>query len=266
MAEIPHALAAFIVGEIRRGRAAAGMTQEAFGRSANFSPSHVSSVENGTRALTMDFIRGSDRALGTGGVYERLVINFGAPAWLREWIEIEREAIALRWYEQSFVPGLLQTEDYARATLSASRMFTADEVEQRVATRMQRQQILTREKPPQFVAVLDEAVLRRTVDDRRDLMAAQLEHLVTCADMPNVQIHLVPAAVGLYPGLAGSFILAGLASGATFGHLDHQLGAQIVERGEDVARLASVWDVVMSEALPRRQSLDTLKEVAKTWT
>jgi hypothetical protein len=72
------------------------MTQEAFGRLANFSASHVSSVENRTRALTMDFIVGADRALNTGGVYERLVITLGAPSWLREWIEHEREAVTLR--------------------------------------------------------------------------------------------------------------------------------------------------------------------------
>ena len=260
----------FLLREIRAQRTAAGLTQAEIGQLTHFSDTHVSAVETGTRPPKPDFLTGLDAALKTGGLfmrlYEDLVSLDGTPAWLREWIEIEREAVTLRWFEQSFVPGLLQTEAYARETLRAGRLFSADEVEQRVASRMDRQGILTRPKPPQVFTVLDESVLLRTVDDQRGLMADQLEHIVTCAEMPHVQIHVVPKALGLYPGLAGSFVLASTEDGPTFGNLDHQIGAHIVERATDIARLTSAWDTVMGEALPRRQSLDLIKEVAKTWT
>ncbi|SCF09272.1 Helix-turn-helix [Micromonospora chokoriensis] len=81
MADLPHPLTAFIVGEIRRARGPAGMTQESFGRGAGFSASQVSAVESETRALTMDVIKGADRAFKNGGLFERMVAKLGAPSW-----------------------------------------------------------------------------------------------------------------------------------------------------------------------------------------
>ncbi|MGI5146621.1 Scr1 family TA system antitoxin-like transcriptional regulator [Plantactinospora sp. CA-294935] len=84
--------------------------------------------------------------------------------------------------------------------------------------------------------------------------------------MPSVQVHVVPSDVGLYPGLAGSFIIATMEDNRQYGHLDHQIGTDIIERPGDIANLARSWEAVRSEALPNRQSLDLIKEVAKRWT
>ncbi|MGW4461444.1 helix-turn-helix domain-containing protein [Micromonospora sp. NPDC004704] len=262
----------YLVRELKRQRVKAGLTQAQLGEKIHYSDTHVSGIETGSKPVTLAYLRLVDVALDLGSHFETMweeLIKDSAlpPSWLREWIVIERDALTLRWFEQSFVPGLLQTEDYARATLRAGKGFSDDEVEQRVASRMERQALLTRaNKPPQLMAVLDHAVLQRTVDDQRDLMAAQLEHLLNCADLPNVQIHVVPDSVGLYRGLAGSFIIAQLSGGATYGHVDHQIGVDVVEKHDDIATLANAWDIVMGEAIPRRQSLDLIKEVAKTWT
>ncbi|MEU7573065.1 Scr1 family TA system antitoxin-like transcriptional regulator [Micromonospora sp. NPDC049240] len=86
-----------------------------------------------------------------------------APPWLREWISVEREATLIRWFEPSLVPGLVQTEAYARVVLRGGRMLRESEVEQRITSRTERQAILARETPPEVVAVIDEAVLRRAV-------------------------------------------------------------------------------------------------------
>ena len=94
----------FIIDEIRRARMTAGLTQDRFGRGANFSASQVSAVETGTRALTREYVRGADKALKTGGLFERMVIKLkldSEPSWLREWIEIERKAESLRWFEHA---------------------------------------------------------------------------------------------------------------------------------------------------------------------
>jgi len=262
--------AEFLIEELRAARTARGLSQEDLGKLINYSGSHVSAVETGQRPPKLEYVAAVDEALQTGGLFSRMLNKLAsldsAPPWLREWIVIEREATTLRWFELAFVPGLLQTEAYARATLRAGGMLTSDQVEQRVTSRLERQAILTGERPPQFIAVLDEAVLRRTVDGDRDLMAEQLERLVSCAEQPYVQILVVPADVGIYPGLQGAFILASLADGTVAAHLDQQIKAQVANQFADIATLQQTWEAIRGEALPRRQSLDLIKEVAKTWT
>lgn len=97
--------------------------------------------------------------------------------WFRPWAELEQDAISIRSYQPLLVPGLLQTEGYARAVLATGGLVPPVEVEQIVAGRLRRQSILTAAAPPQLVAVIDEVVLRRLVGDRA-VMADQLTHLV----------------------------------------------------------------------------------------
>ncbi|GAA3753830.1 helix-turn-helix transcriptional regulator [Plantactinospora mayteni] len=259
MIEVPEPLAAFIVAEIREGRKTAGMTQEAFGRLANFSASHVSAVEKRTRALTMDFIAGADRALKTGGVYQRLVITLGAPAWLREWIDHEREAVALRSFQNAVLPGLLQTEAYARALLSGA-LLTGEQVQQKVTERLDRQSILTRDDPPQVIAVVDECVIRRVIGGR-EVMREQLAHLLKLSATPLVQIQVVPDSIGSYPGLGGPFVLATLPTNADVGYIDSQLQGKVVEQPADVLQLRRAWDAIRGSALAVPQSIELITEV-----
>ncbi|MGC4764723.1 helix-turn-helix domain-containing protein [Micromonospora sp. DT46] len=261
MADVPSPLAAFIVGEIRRARGDAGMTQETFGRGAGFSASHVSAVEGGTRALTMDFIKGADRALRTGGLFERLVASVGAPSWFLPWLDAERAARQLRLFEPLLVPGLLQTENYARVVMRLNDLMSATEVDQQVSARMDRQRILTGENPPQLVAVLDESALSRTGDGFSGIMAEQVSHLVAMAELPHVHVHVIPATTGLHIGLSGPFALARSADGGWVWHLENQLGGVVADSKDDVASLLAKWEGVRNEALPRRQSIDLMKEV-----
>ncbi|MDG4832237.1 helix-turn-helix transcriptional regulator [Solwaraspora sp. WMMD1047] len=263
-------LTEFLVAELRAARVTRDLSQEEFGKLIKYSGSHVSAVETGGRPVTVEYVEAVDRALQTGGFYTRLFKKVTslelAPVWLHEWIELERQARSIRWYEPSFVPGLLQTEAYARATLLAGGRFAPDQAEKRVASRLDRQAILRAEKPPHFVAVLDEAVLRRTFGGDRAMMAEQLEHLATCAELPDVRILIVPAEVGLYPGLQGGFITLTLQEGTMIAHQDHQVKAQVVNGVHDIATLQETWDDIVGEALPRRQSLDLIKEAVKSWT
>ncbi|MFI5837541.1 helix-turn-helix transcriptional regulator [Micromonospora sp. NPDC051300] len=258
----------YVLGELRLFRASVELSQEEFGRRIGYSGSHVSSVETGGRAPTREYTKAIDERFATGGRFERMLRALGSldadPAWLREWIEVEREATTLRWFELSYLPGLLQTERYARATLAGGR-FTPEECDRIVAGRMDRQAVLHRQRPPQLVAVVDESVLRRPVLDAPALMAEQFDRLVELAALEHVQVHVVPADAGMYLGLAGQFILAELPDGSRVAYADNQLNAQIVDAPADVARLARTWEVVRNEALPRRQSLKLIKEVAKSW-
>ncbi|WP_341721311.1 Scr1 family TA system antitoxin-like transcriptional regulator [Micromonospora sp. FIMYZ51] len=193
------------------------------------------------------------------------VLKRREPVWFRPWAAHEREAVSLRWFELAWVPGLLQTEAYARATL-AGEDLTPGEVDDLVAGRLARQAILHRDRPPLLVAIVDELALRRTAGSDRAMMREQCEHLVACAAMPSVQLHIVPASAGMHPGYGGAFILAGLPDGSRIAHIDGQGQAQIVEQRAELATLERRWARISGEALPRAQSLALLTEAAAAWT
>ncbi|MEV6816313.1 helix-turn-helix transcriptional regulator [Micromonospora sp. NPDC051296] len=265
----------YVLMELRLLRTSLALSQDDFGRTIGYSGSHVSSVETGGRPPTRDYMLAVDRAHDPSydselaGRFTRMLRELSkldpTPTWLREWILFEREATTLRWFELSYLPGLLQTERYARATLAGGR-FTAEEVDELVASRLERQAILERERPPQLIAVVDESVLRRPVLDQPGLMAEQFDHLIEQAKREHIQLHVVPADAGMYLGLAGQFIIAELPDGARVAYADNQLKAQIVDASADIAKLAKTWEIVRNEALSRRQSIELIKEVAKSWT
>ncbi|MER5333095.1 helix-turn-helix transcriptional regulator [Micromonospora sp. NPDC002717] len=258
-----------LAGELRRLRTERGLSQEELARRINYSGSLVGMVEIGRRTPSLDFVRRADEALDSGGLLGRilpLVSVETAPAWFRPWVAVEQEAATLWWFEISVLPGLLQTEGYARAVLSDGGLVPDSEVEERVTARIQRQQILHRAQPPQLVAVLDETILRRPVADRFGVMREQLDHLIELGAHPHIHLHVIPAEVGVHAGVAGPFILAGYADGGWVAHLDSPLRAQVLDRAEEIASLHRRWESVRSEALPRRQSLTLMQEVAKTWS
>ncbi|WP_433532509.1 DUF5753 domain-containing protein [Micromonospora sp. CA-263727] len=194
------------------------------------------------------------------------VLKRREPAWFRRWVDVEREAVALRWFELAWVPGLLQTEAYARATL-AMESLTADEVGELAAARVQRQAILHRDRPPLLVAVMDEAALRRRVGRDGTVMREQCEHIVTCVEqLPSVQVHVVPLDTPMYLGLGGPFIMADMPDGSRVAHEDGQVSAQITEAAAEIATLDRRWARIVGDALPRAQSIDLIREVAGSWT
>ncbi|WP_431904867.1 helix-turn-helix domain-containing protein [Micromonospora carbonacea] len=246
--------------QLRRIRTAAGLNQEELGRRANYSASTISAVETGTRPLDKPYVKRMDEVLDTGGLFEsllRMAERDGQPSWFRPWLEAERNATQLRYFNPTLVPGLLQTENYARAVLRFDDTKPEAEVERQVAARLERQDILIREHPPQVIAVIDEAALRRT----DAIMAEQLAHLLRMADLPHVHIHVIPAGAGLHVGLSGPLALARLADGSWVGHIDNQLGGSVVNGDEGVATLLTRWEGVRGLALPRNLSGALVKEV-----
>ncbi|WP_346257904.1 DUF5753 domain-containing protein [Plantactinospora sp. ZYX-F-223] len=143
-------------------------------------------------------------------------------------------------------------------------MLRQEEVERHLADRLKRQEILTRDNPPQLFAVLDEGVLHRPVGGPA-MMRDQLQALAKATEEPNVWVHVVPLTVGAYPGLNGPFVVAVDADNRLTGYLDNQLHGDVVESAEEVAALQLVWEAVRGQALPQRQSTDLIVKVAETW-
>lgn len=165
-------------------------------------------------------------------------------------IALEADAAQLRWYEPQVIPGLLQTESYARSTIRHTRLKAAPrDVETRVEVRMTRQKLLTKEKPVRLIAVLDEAALRRRIGDA-SLMRAQYERLVEAAELPNVELRVLtfdrPSAC-----TTGPFTLIDFPDPAdpTVVYVESAAGDQTVEKPNEVRRFGYVFDDLCANAL-----------------
>jgi hypothetical protein len=158
------------------------------------------------------------------------------------------------------LPGLLQTEAYARAVLGGTGLIAHGDVERHLATRLARQGILRRDDPPQFTAVVDESVLRRPVGGP-ETMREQLHALVAACEQPHVRVHVVPSRVGAYAGLNGPFVIATSADHRVAGYLDTQLHGEVVSEPGDIAAILTAWENVRGEALSHWQSVDLITEV-----
>ena len=269
MAGPDHSALAVFAGELRHARARHGLSQEQLADKIAYSASLVGMVEACHRMPSLDFARRSDDALDTGGVLARLhplVTGEAYPAWFRPFVELERSATHLRSWQPMVIDGLLQTEDYARAILRASRPRDTDAaIDQLVTARIARQDVLARDDPPDLWVILDEGVLRRPVGEP-GVMAAQLDRLLTAGREPWVTVQVMPLAAGAHPGLAGPFVIAGFATAPDVAYLDSILAGQVVERPEDIRQVSVLYDTMRAEALSQRASAALISEVARTWT
>ncbi|MGC4815213.1 helix-turn-helix domain-containing protein [Micromonospora sp. DT228] len=254
--------------ELRLARAATGMSQTALAEGLSYSGALVAKVETSERRPSLDFARRCDVVFGADGRFERIQQRISRDAvvpWFRDWAGIEQEATALRWFEPLCVPGLLQTEGYARALLTGGGLFAPDEIEQQVATRLDRQGLLTRDRPPLLTAVIDEHVLRRSVGGSA-VMREQIQHLVKLGSaLPRVRIQVVPSTAGAYVGLGGPFVIATSRQGEDLVYLAGQRHGQVIDRVDYVRQVVEVWESIRGEALSHGQSLDLMAEVAETW-
>jgi transcriptional regulator with XRE-family HTH domain len=174
------------------------------------------------------------------------------PNWFEAYVGLEEAATSIRAYEIQFVPGLLQTEEYARAvTLLGHANAPADEIDRRVRLRMGRQTLLTRPHPSHMWAVLDEAVLRRPVG-RPGVMRAQLKYLLEVADRPNVTIQTIPFQFGGHAAAGGPFSILRFAEPdlPDVVYLEQLTSALYLDKRETVEHYLAVMERLCLEAEP----------------
>jgi transcriptional regulator with XRE-family HTH domain len=258
-----HSALSVFAGELRQVRAAAGLSQDQLSEKIAYSSSLVAMVESSRRIPSLDFARRCDEALGTGGVLARLhplVAGEAYPSWFRPFVELERTAVSLRTWEPVLIPGLLQTEDYARAVLRAARPTDPDErISQAVVARLERQAILDREDPPMLWVVLDEAVLRRPVGGA-GVMSDQLQSLLITAQRPKIIVQVVPLGVGANAGMTGAFVIASFTGAPDTVHLDSAGTGLIADRADVVASCAFAFDALRADALSPACSFDLIRK------
>jgi len=260
---------------LRHCRVRAGLSQEQLGGLVFLTGDMIAKVERGERSATQKLVDACEGLpeLDTGGtlrvLWEQLREHFTArpyPAWFDRWPDAESSARTLRWFEPLIVPGLVQTEDYARALLCTRVGDSEEQIEAMVAARMDRQATLTREKPPTCWFMVDEGVLRRCIGSPA-VMKEQLIQLVSWANCPDIVIQVIPLNAGAHQGLnGGAFVIADLPDASPVAYQDTALAGQVLESADDIDALMLTWDILRSEALPRGASLALIQEVQETWT
>ncbi|MFI9530698.1 helix-turn-helix domain-containing protein [Micromonospora rosaria] len=219
----PTVLRMLLGAQLRRLREGCGVTREGAGWEIRASESKISRMELGRVGFKERDVSDLLTLYGVKDPHERESLlklardannpgwwhRYGdvLPTWFQSYLGLEAAAALIRSYEVQFVPGLLQTRDYARAVVSLGhRRATPDELDRRVDLRIQRQQLLHRPDPPQLWAVVDEAALRRPIGGR-EVMRGQLTALIEATRAPHVRVQVIPFDAGGHAAAGGAFTI-----------------------------------------------------------
>lgn len=266
-----------LAAELRRLREAADLTIDEVASKLECSASKISRIETGHVGVTPRDARDMLELYGVSGNARAELVQLAREARTRGWwhaysevftgtfVGLEADASSLRAFQALLVPGLLQTEDYARAVIRALRP-DADEgdIEKRVSARMERQRPLTDPAPPEYWAVIDEAVVHRSVGGPK-VMAAQLRRLLELAALPHVTIQVVPFGTGAHPGMEGPFLILSFPEPADpdVVYVDATMGGAYLELPADVRRYSLMFDHLRAAALKPDDSVDLIARHAE---
>ncbi len=281
-----------VAAELRRLRAAAALTGEEAATRLGWSASKISRIETGqTAASAADLRKLLDLYEVTGTQRDRLEL-LGQSAGQRGWwdayadvlgpeytalIALESDAESVRWYSPMLVPGLLQTERYAREVVRSGLLIAPPgEVERRVQVKMTRQSVLARQSrgsgpspgqgpgqgPLQLSVVLDEAAILRPVGGA-GVMGEQFAHLIEMTGKSNVTLQVLPLAAGIHPATTGEFTILSFPElvAPDVVYLEHMTSDLYVEREADVYRYALAFDQLRALALDPAESVTMLKRL-----
>jgi transcriptional regulator with XRE-family HTH domain len=268
-----------LMAELRRLREATRLTQEEVASQLDWHATKVMRIETGRTAPHPNDVR---VMLGLYGVADSGVLagllKLAKDARQRGWwysykdvllsrfelfLGLESEADSIRDFELSMIPGLLQTDDYARELIRGLMTYDPAEVERRVQLRMHRQRIMERDESPQLWAILDEAAVRRVVGGKA-IMKAQLLHLANTAEHARITIQVLPYGAGPHPGQAGPFIILGFAEPTEpeVVYMETVGGNLYVDKPEEVRLFTTVFDQLRAVALSPAQSRAMLQALA----
>jgi transcriptional regulator with XRE-family HTH domain len=267
--------------ELRRLREAQSIKLEEVAERLGLAPSTLSRIETGKAPTRSAYLTSMLELYGVDDPSQRQVLVEMAreghrKGWWAVWedvlptgfgiyVGLEAEAASLRVYEAQVVHGLLQTEEYARAVMTAvRRRQTPEEINRLVALRMQRQEVLKRADPLEVWIILDEAVIRRAMGPP-DLMRRQLAHLCQASLMPNVTLQVLEFCSGLHPALAGPFAIIEFPERFDPDVIYSEgVGGQayVEEREKAVRNQVEAFDLLRATALPPADSSELIRNIS----
>jgi transcriptional regulator with XRE-family HTH domain len=277
--------AAPTVGQVVLGRRlqelreAAGLRREEAARVLRVAPATVRRMETADVALKIPYVQ---LLLTTYGVPEEDVAAFVAlteeanqpgwwqryhdvlPDWFSLYVSLEGAARVIRQYEPHYVPGMLQTEEYARAVLEAGTVGQSgpESIERHVSLRMARQKLLTRENPPHLWVIMDETALLRPVSTRSEVMRDQLDRLLDVMEKDHITLQVAEFAAGPHPGTYAPFVLFRFAEPELpdMVYSEYLTGALYLDSRPEVAIHLEVLDHMAAHAAPAERTKELLRE------
>ena len=271
--------------ELKRARQAKGLTQEQVARAMEWSLSKMIRIENASTGISTNDLKAllplyditddqvTDHLIelaraararswwsGYRGGYRDV-----APSTLLQLIEYEYAAASIKQFEPVFIPGILQTEDYARAVLANyyDETRVSDRVSELVELRIRREELLSRETAPQFSFIVDEAVIRRVVGSPA-IMSRQLQRLIEVSELSNVTVEVIPFSEGLHAGMRGPVKIVEFADGPEerIVFLESPRGDIVVDDSKEIAKYLEAYSQIKESSLDRQESVDLLKQIA----
>ncbi|WP_228973557.1 helix-turn-helix transcriptional regulator [Streptomyces sp. DH12] len=239
-------------------RTLAGLSQVEFGERLGYSEALVASVEQGRRIPTEHFIEKADEVLGAKGILaarKEEVARVRYPSFFRDAARVEAQAVELHFYDTHVVNGLFQTEEYARAVFGMRRPLLDEEtIEQRVAARLARQEILSRGSAPLMSSVIEESVLRRPVGGGA-VHRGQLEQLLLLGQKRNVELQVMPLDREDHAGLSGAFTLMETSSSQRVAYVEVQNVSRLHVERKQVRDLEAQYGIIRAQAFTPRESM-----------
>ncbi|MEV5407543.1 helix-turn-helix transcriptional regulator [Thermopolyspora sp. NPDC052614] len=257
--------------EMRRLREMAELSQAAVAARLGCTQTQVSRLEKATRTPSRSDAEKLDKLFGTTNgisfvrLHERILMRPGSPSWFQDWAEeVEPTATVLRSWDPLLIPGLLQTEAYARHIFSQGLQGTPEQVEASVEARISRRRILDRENPPNVLVLIDQGVLHRRIGSN-EIMREQLGHLLEMTQRPTVFVQIVdPECVA---GLAGNFAMAEFPDGQpNVVQADSPTQGYITADYDIVTSVWQRYEAIRRWAYPERVSLQMIEKARREWT
>ncbi|MFF5568435.1 helix-turn-helix domain-containing protein [Streptomyces sp. NPDC012623] len=250
--------------QLKLWRMSAGLSRAEFGVLVGYGENQVYKLESGKRIPRPEFLDKADEVVGAGGKIAEMkqdIQEARYPKKVRDLAKLEAEAIELGAYGNHNVPGLLQTEEYARALFDVRRpAFTPNDRERYVAARMARQAIFDRMPPPTLTFVQEEVTLRRPIGGRM-VLRRQLEHLLERGQLRHVEIQVMPTDREDHAGMGGELQVLKLKDGSAAGFAWGQLTSRVLSEPKDVQVLEMRYGIIRSQALSPRESLAFIEKV-----
>ncbi|MFJ8358206.1 helix-turn-helix domain-containing protein [Streptomyces sp. NPDC093984] len=249
-------------------RKRAGYTQEEYAPLVGYQPATVASIEQGRRFPPRAFVERAEEVLDAfgalRGVYKHVGREAGLASWFRKWADLEEQAISLYTYECRVVPGLLQTDAYARAVIwSVPPLPTEEQVEKRVAARLARQELLStrREQPTAFNFIIEQAVLERRTGGE-DVTRELIDHLLDLNDRHwNVEIQLMPLHQPDHAGLDGPAQLLETPDNEWFAYSEGQQTGVLITDRKEISLIQQRYAKMRSQALTPADTVSLLREM-----
>ncbi|MGW8696396.1 helix-turn-helix domain-containing protein [Streptomyces eurythermus] len=261
----PDSVVPLIFGRLlKRLRAQAGVERAELGRVTGYSAATIASFEQGRRIPNAKFIMQADETLDAKGALTDFVEETEKaqyPAFFQDAAALEKKAVAVHFFGVQTVPGLLQTEDYARAVFAMRRPpLDVATIEQRVAARLARQEIFERKPAPTVTFVMEEAILRQRLGGPA-VMRGQLEQILLVGQRPNVQIQVMPHEAEEHPALSGRFTLIETMQGRRMAYVEAYKNSRLFTDRSTVRELEERYGLVRAEALSSRKSLALVEKM-----